>query len=119
MERSWIGDGSPLFDAAELDRAVFQRVFGYLAAPGVKVPSFTYDWDMATDILRHVEEAWRPLSIEVERRDTTDPRLAWDVLIRTGRGSGYGGMGPTRGVAICRAALFLAANRARKWQRPE
>jgi len=26
--------------------------------------------------------------------------------------------GPTRGIAVCRAPLFLAANRARKWDRP-
>src|SRR5262249_819306 len=25
---------------------------------------------------------------------------------------------PTRGIAVCRAALFLGANRARKWERP-
>jgi len=47
MERGWIGDGTAPFDAAELDRAVFQRVFGYLAAPGVDVPPFTAHWDMA------------------------------------------------------------------------
>src|SRR5262249_34745041 len=98
MERGWTGDGTAAFDTGELDRAVFQRVFGYLAAPGVKVPRF---------------------SIEVKRRATTDPRLAWEVNIRTGRESGYGGSGPTRGIAVCRAALFLAANRARKWERPE
>jgi len=94
--------------------AVFQRVFGYLAAPGVNVSRFTEDWDMMTAILRHVEEAWRPHSIEVKRRDTTDPQLAWEAMTRTGRESGYGANGPTREIAICRAAAFLAANRARK-----
>ena len=117
MERGWTGDGAAPSDAAELDRAVFQRMFGYLAAPGVKVPRFTADWDMATAILRHVEEAWRPLSIAVKRRGTTDPSLAWEAMIRTGRDGGYGGSGPPRGIAVCRAALFLAANRARKWGR--
>jgi len=72
---------------------------------------------MATAILRHIEGAWRPLSIEVKRRETTDASLAGEALIRTGRESGYGGAGPTRGIAVCRAALFLAANRARKWGR--
>ena len=77
--------------AAELDRAVFQRVFGYLAAPGVNVPRFSADYDMATAILRHVEEALRPLTVEAKRRETTDPRLAWEVNIRIKRGpSGAG-----------------------------
>ena len=94
-------------------------MFGYLAARGVNVPRFSADWDMTTAILRHAEEAWRPLSIEVKRRETTDPRLAGEVNIRTGRESGYGGWGPTREVAICKAALFLVAIRERKWIRPE
>jgi len=42
---------------------------------------------------------------------------AEEAMICTGRESGYGGSGPTRGIAVCRAALFLAANRARKWGR--
>ncbi len=117
MERGWIGDGSDAFDAEGTDRDVFQRVFGYLAVPGVTVPRFTRDWDMATAVLRHVEEAWRPLAVEVKQRPTTDPRLRWEVTIRTGRESAYGGHGPTREIAVCRAALFLAANRAPKWGR--
>src|SRR5581483_5077398 len=68
MERGWTGDGSEIFDGEETDREVFRRVFGYLPAPGVRVPRFTSDWDMATAVLRHVEEAWRPLSVEVKRR---------------------------------------------------
>jgi hypothetical protein len=55
--------------------------------------------------------------IEVKRRATTDPRLTWEVMIRTDRESGYGGWGPTREVAIWQAALFLAANRVPKWGR--
>lgn len=51
-------------------------------------------------LLRHVEEACRPLSIEVKRRETTDPRLAWDVLNRTGGETGYGVMGPPRGALL-------------------
>ena len=87
--------------------------------PQLNVPRFAADYDMATAILRHVEEAWRLLAIEVKRWETTDPLLAWDVMIRTGPNGGYAGSGPTRGIAVCRAALFLAANRARKWERPE
>src|SRR5262249_59050171 len=77
MERGWTRDGSARFDAAEPDRAVFQRVFGYLAAPGVKVPRFTEDWEMATAIPLHVEEAWRPLSTRMGRRQArATPSLA-------------------------------------------
>ena len=63
--RSWL---SALRASGDLCRRV--------AAPGVNVPLFSADFDMATAILRDVEEAWRPLSIEVKRRGTTDSRLA-------------------------------------------
>ena len=117
MERGWTGDGAARFDAAELDRAVFQRVFGYLAAPGVKVPRFTEDPDMTEAVIRHVEEAWRPQEFRIWRRRNAAQEFAVEAMIRTGPNSGYGGCGPTRGIAVCRAALFLAANRARKWGR--
>jgi hypothetical protein len=118
MEHGWTTDGGPPdVGDPDLDAEVFRRVFGYLPAPGVNVPRFSRDWDMATAILSHVWEAWRPLSIDVRQRPTTDPGLAWEVNIRTGKESGYGGHGPTREIAICEAALFLAANRGRKWNR--
>jgi hypothetical protein len=37
------------------------------------------------------------------------------AFIRTRERTRYSGFGPTRRVAVYRAALFLAANRARKW----
>ena len=37
-----------------------------------------------------------------------------EATIRTGPDSSYGGSGPTRGVAVCRTTLFLAANWGRK-----
>jgi hypothetical protein len=58
----------------------------------------------------------RLFSIDVRQRPTTDPDLAWEVNVRTGRESGYGGHGPTREIAICEAALFLASNQARSWR---
>lgn len=118
MERGWTDSGNPChFDAADLDRRVFEKVFGYLPVPGVNVPRFTSDWDMATAVLRHIDEAWKPLGIEVQERPTTDEFLRWNVMIHTGRESGYGGWGPTREIAICEAALFLAANRSPKLNR--
>jgi hypothetical protein len=90
MEHGWTGDGGPQDDGdPDLDAEVFRRVFGYLPAPGVKVPRFSSDWDMATAVLSHVREAWRPLSIDVRQRPTTDPVLAWEVNIRAGKESGY------------------------------
>ena len=76
-------------------------------------------WTGRITLFAVAEEAWRPLSIEVKRRETTDPRLAGEVMIRAGRESGYGGSGPTRGIAVCREALFLTVNGAPKWERPE
>ena len=120
MEHGWTTDGGPQDQAdPELDADVFRRVFGYLPAPGVNVPRFSRDWDMATAILSDVREAWRPLAINVEHLGGIDPGQEWHVRIRAGRESGYSATGPTREVAICRAALFLAANRARKWNRRE
>ena len=68
MELGWIGDGSARFDAAELDREVFQRVFGYLALPGVKVPHLTEDAAMTDAVIDHVREAWRPQEFRIWRR---------------------------------------------------
>ena len=113
MERGWTGDGASPFDAAELERAVFERVFGYLAVPGVKIPHFTDDPAMTEAVIDHVREAWRPQEFRIWRRRNAAQEFAVEAMIRTGPERGYGGAGPTRGIAVCRAALFLAANRAR------
>jgi hypothetical protein len=42
------------------------------------------------------------------RCQTTDPRPTWEANICTGRERAYGGAGPTRGFAVCRAAQFPA-----------
>jgi hypothetical protein len=80
MDHGWTTDGGPQDEGdPDLDRDVFRRVFGYLPAPGVKVAGFSSDWDMATAVLSLVREAWRPLSIEVRQRPTTDPGLVWEA----------------------------------------
>jgi len=68
---------------------------------------------------RHVEEAWQPLEFRVCWRVNEAREWTAEAQIRTGPYSAYGGSSPSRGVAICRAALFLAADRAPKWERPE
>ena len=93
---------------------VFERVFGYRAAPGVKVPRFTEDHEMTEAVIDHIQEAWQPREFRVWRRMDAGSDWAVEAMIRTGPQSAYGGSGPTRGVAVCRAALFLVANRARK-----
>jgi hypothetical protein len=98
-----------------LEREVFERVFGYRAARGVKVPRFADDHEMTEAVISHVEEAWKPQELRIRRRRNPAQEWAVEALIRTGPASGYGGSGPTRGAAVCRAALFLAANRGRKW----
>ena len=113
MERGWTGGGSTRFDAAELERAVFERVFGYLAVPGV--PQFTDDSQMTDAVIDHIREAWRPQEVRIWRRRNAAQEFAVEATICTGPNSGYGRSGPTRGIAVCRAALFLAANRAKRW----
>jgi hypothetical protein len=79
----------------------------------VRVPRFTEDHEMTEAVISHVEEAWRPQEFRICRRRNAAQEWAVEALIRTGPNSGYGGTGPTRGAAVCRAALFLAANRGR------
>src|SRR5262249_59286839 len=98
---------------------VLVRAFGYLAAPGVPVPRFTEDPEMTEAVIDHIREAWRPQEVRIWRRRNAAQEFAVEAMIRTGKESVYGGSGPTRGFAICQAALFLAANRARKWERSE
>ena len=116
MQRGWASSANPS-DASirALEREVFERVFGYRAAPGVKVPRFTEDQEMTEAVISHVREAWQPQEFHVWRRRDADSSFAVGAMIRTGPTSGCGGSGPTRGVAVCRAALFLAVNRARRW----
>ena len=118
MEHGWRTRADPT-DAAlrALEREVFQRVFGYLAAPGVKVPRFTEDSDMTDAVISHVHEAWRPQEFRIWRRLDAAADWAVEALIRTGRNSAYSRSGPTRGVAVCRAAVFLAANRNERVRR--
>jgi hypothetical protein len=73
---------------------------------------------MTEAVIDHVREAWRPQEFRIWRRRNAAQEFAVEARIVTGPSSGYGGSRPTRGVAVCRAALFLAANRARKWERP-
>jgi hypothetical protein len=120
MGRVWTIDRSPS-DASirALEREVFERVFGYLAAPGVKVPRFTEDHEMTEAVISHIQDAWKPQDFRVWRRIDADAGCAVEAMIRIGAEGGYSGSGPTRGVAVCRAALFLAPSWARKWERPE
>jgi len=71
--------------------------------------------EVTTRAFSHVEAAWRLQEFRIWRRLDAEAGCAVEALIRTGPQSAYGGSGPTRGVAVCRAALFLAANRAPKW----
>jgi hypothetical protein len=95
-----------------LEREVFERVFGYRAAPGVSVARFTEDHEMTEAVISHIGEAWKPQEFRVWRRLDADAGCAAEAMIRTGARGGYSGFGLTRGVAVCRAALFLAANGA-------
>jgi hypothetical protein len=69
---------------------------------------------MTDAVICHVEEAWRPREFRIWRRRNAAQEFAVEAMIRTGPNRSYGGSGPTRGVAVCRAPLFLAANRWRK-----
>jgi hypothetical protein len=71
-ERGWARDGGPS-DAASraLEREVFERVFGYRAAPGVKVPRFTEAHEMAEAVISHIREAWHPQEFRAWRRRVT------------------------------------------------
>jgi hypothetical protein len=113
MEHGWSARADPP-DAPDraLEREVFERVLGYLAARGVQVPRFTEDHAMTEAVISHVHEAWEPLEFPIWRRRDSDQSGAVEALIRTGPNSAYAGNGPKRGVGVCRAALFLAANRS-------
>src|SRR2546421_10942174 len=106
MGRGWMSSANPS-DASNraLEREVFERVFGYRAAPGVKVPRFTEDQQMTEAVISHVREAWQPQEFRVWRRRNAASEFAVEAMIRTGPTSGYGGSRPTRGVAVRRAAL--------------
>jgi hypothetical protein len=119
MEHGWTTGADPSdAEARALEREVFERVFGYRAARGVTALRFTEDHEMREAVISHVEEAWRPQEFRIWRRRNAAQEWAVEAMIRTGPNSGYGGAGPTRGVAVCWAALFLAANRGRRWERP-
>jgi hypothetical protein len=72
---------------------------------------------MTEAVISHVEKACRLHEFRIWRRRNVAREWAVEALIRTGPNSGYGGSGPTRGVAVCRAALFLAANTGRMRER--
>ena len=119
IEHGWTTGADPSAASMRaLEREIFDRVFGYLAAPGVKVPRFTEDHAMTEAVIDHVRERWRPSEFRICRRRDIDETCSVEAFIVTGPNSGYAGNGPTRGVAVCRAALFLAANRARNWGQP-
>jgi hypothetical protein len=115
VEHGWTSSADPS-DASlrALEREVFERVSGCRASRVVKVPRFTEDQEMAEAVISHVEDAWKPQEFRIWRRRNAAQEWAVEATIRAGPARGYGGSGPTRGVAVCRAALFLAANRARK-----
>jgi hypothetical protein len=56
MERGWTSSPDPS-DASlrALEREVFERVFGYRAARGVKVPRFTEEHEVTEAVISHVE----------------------------------------------------------------
>jgi hypothetical protein len=83
------------------------------------VPRLTEDPDMTEAVISHVEEAWKPQEFRIWRRLNQAREFAVEAWIGTGPNSGYGATGPTREIAICEAALFPAASRARKWVRPD
>jgi len=58
MQRGWTIDRSPS-DASNrtLEREVFECVFGYRAAPGVKVPRFTAKHEMTEAVISQVEDS--------------------------------------------------------------
>jgi hypothetical protein len=59
---------------------------------------------------KHVEEAWQPQEFRIWLAER-GPGVRRGSDVRTGPESADGGSGPTRGVAVCRVALYLAANR--------
>ena len=81
----------------------------------MRVPRFTEDPEMAQAVISHVEEAWQPREFRIWRRRNAAQEFGVEAFIRRGERTGDGGNGPTRGVAVCQAALFLAANRSRCW----
>ena len=68
---------------------------------------------MTEAVISHIQGGWQPQEFRVWRRLGAEAGCAVEATIRTGPQSAYGGSGPTRGVAVCRAALFLAANGGR------
>jgi hypothetical protein len=93
---------------------VFERVFGYRAIRGVKVPRFTEDHEMTEAVIRHVEEAWQPREFRTWGRRNAAPPVAFqtaavETMIRTRPTSSYPGSGPTRGVVVCRLQHFRSA----------
>jgi hypothetical protein len=70
-------------------------------------------------VISHIHEAWQPQEFRVWRRRNAAQEFAVEAMIRIGPQSAYGGSGPTRGVAVSRAALFVAADRGRRWGRRE
>jgi len=66
--RGWIDSKSRGARDRALEREVFERVFGYRAALGVKVPRFTEDHDMMEAVINHIHEAWQPHEFRVWRR---------------------------------------------------
>src|SRR5438552_8122028 len=102
MQRDWTSSANPCDASARaLEREVFERVFGYRAVPGVKVPRFTEDHEMTEAVISHVEEAWKPQEFRIWRRIDADSSVAVEAIIRTGAQGGYSGSGPTRGMAVC------------------
>src|SRR5438270_12984992 len=114
MGRRWIDSKPRGVRDRELEREVFQGIFGYRAIRGVKAPRFTEESEITQAVIIHVEGARKPQEFRVWRRLDGGAGCAVEALIRTGPQSAYGGSGPTRGVAVCPAALFLAAKQARK-----
>jgi hypothetical protein len=119
MDRGWTNsDSRSNASARALERAVFERVFGYRAVPGVKVPRFTEDRDMTEAVIRHIDAAWEPRSFQVWSRPKADREWMTEAVIAVGF-SVFCGSGPTKGIAVCRAATRLAAKRAPQWVLPD
>jgi hypothetical protein len=120
MEHGWtVGEDSEEAAARALERDLLEKVLGSIACRGVDVPRFTEDHEMTEAVISHAREIWQPQEFRIWRRRNAAQEWAVEATIRTGPNSGYGGSGPTRGVAVCRAALFFAANQVRKREMAE
>jgi hypothetical protein len=121
VAHGWRPGGDPSApEVRALEREVFERALDYPADRVVTAPRFNEDYEMTEAVIDHVREVRRLLEFRIwRRRNAAQPvafQAAVEAMIRTVPNIGYGGSGPTRGAAVCQAAVFLAANRERMWR---